>query len=479
MRPISPFRKRRGITAVLAMLFMILIATLSLGFYASVTTSVSIAKNDQRGARALLAAESGIQFMRYHLANTNLPSDTQPNQVLAELEADLKSRLEGTANLGTCTVAKVGNTISIPAEAGKYIVTNPDDGSGFTVSITDTGAGAGGEIVCTVMGQTGGGSYKGSRAVRLDFTRAPVTTSIYDNAIAARGKILIQKGGVTRVDGVSSYNVANIMSARTSSPALVMTGGTIGGYDNSTTPADEGGSLGALDKNWVQVYGGTVHGTSNIPAIQSSYTATSAAPAFPSVDTDYFAPFATNTYANEKGGIIKNIRIPANTNPKFTSNTTIQGIIYIESPNNVEFKGTTELQGMLVFENDGTVGQNVVTMSGNFAVGSLPQGAEFNPLRTITGLSVVAPSASLYMTGSVDSQFRGNVIVGTFRNGGSADVVLDQGSIVAMDTTVDSVVLNGKMIKVKSTGKLNQPSSAAITYDKKFIPSKGSYLELN
>lgn len=66
--------RRRGITAVLAMIFMGLIGTL--GFYSTITTSTKLAHNDENGARALAAAESGLQFMRYHLAWVELPPTT-------------------------------------------------------------------------------------------------------------------------------------------------------------------------------------------------------------------------------------------------------------------------------------------------------------------------------------------------------------------------------------------------------------------
>src|SRR5688500_13653879 len=84
-----PFRKRRGITSVLAMLFMVLIGTLSLGFYATVTTSTSLAGNDRRTAKALLAAESGLQFMRLQLANVEIPPNTQASDLLNQLYNDL------------------------------------------------------------------------------------------------------------------------------------------------------------------------------------------------------------------------------------------------------------------------------------------------------------------------------------------------------------------------------------------------------
>lgn len=463
-----PQRRRAGITAVLAMLYMILFSTLALGFYATVTTSVQLSKNDRKASKALQAAESGIQFMRYKLARVNIPANTPKDQLITQLYLDLKA-MEGTGNLPSSgTVSMSGNTISIPGQSGRCIVTDPTDNSGFTVSLTDTSGGQG-EIVCKIIGYTNGmSSGSNQKAVRLDFTRQPISSSIFDNAVAAKGKVVVQKGGLLGVTGISADTIANAMSAKGSSPAFVMTGGTIGG------------NVGVLSKPWASITGGSVHGSSNLATINANYVQAVSAPEFPTIDTTVYKAYATNTYSSAgKDKTLTNIRIPANSGTiKFTGNTVIQGILYVESPNTVEFGGNTEMQGIIVFENAGTTATNVLNMSGNFSVGNLPTGSAFDPLRTITGLGVIAPTTALYMTGSADSQFRGNLIIGTFRNGGSADLVLDKGSIIAMDASVDSVVLNGKNVRFTATGKNNQPN-VGVTYSTKFVPSQGSYLELD
>jgi type II secretory pathway component PulK len=71
-------RRHRGITSLLAMLFVTLFAALAVGFYASVTTAVQVSYNDQRGTLALTAADSGMDFMRYQLANVWIPPNTDP-----------------------------------------------------------------------------------------------------------------------------------------------------------------------------------------------------------------------------------------------------------------------------------------------------------------------------------------------------------------------------------------------------------------
>src|SRR5438046_1997012 len=87
--------RRRGITAMLAMLYMALFSTLALGFYASVTTAVQVASNEQQSTRALMAAESGMAFMKYQLANLDVPADTPQDQLFVTAYNCLKSKLEG------------------------------------------------------------------------------------------------------------------------------------------------------------------------------------------------------------------------------------------------------------------------------------------------------------------------------------------------------------------------------------------------
>lgn len=456
-------QRRRGITSTMAMLFLILFSTLALGFFATVTNSVEIARNDQRTAKALLAAESGVQFMRYHLANVDIPPAS--SGAMAALCSDLKARLEGTSNLGANHVTLDGNTIYIPGETGAYITTDSTDNSGFTAVITDHGD----NIVCTVTGKSGAvTTYTSTKAVSLDFTRQPIATSVFDYAVASKGRVVMSKGKLGGVTGVSSDSIATIMSAKTTSPAMSVSGGTVGGDINVV------GS-----KSNASVTGGSVGGSSNNADIIANHTHVVADPEFPTFDTTVFAGYATATYGGATGGTLKNVRIPRNTNPRFTGNVTIQGILYIESPNTVTFRGNSTLQGFIVFENAGTVAQNVIDMSGNFSQGTLPASAEFDPLRTTTGIAILAPTTAMTTSGSTDSLVRGNIILGTFANGGSADLQIDQGTLMTLDTSGSaSATFNAKTVKFTATGKNNQPSQGVV-YDSKYVPVGGSYRELN
>jgi hypothetical protein len=272
----------------------------------------------------------------------------------------------------------------------------------------------------------------------------------------------MQKGSVTSTTGVAS-SIASIMSAKGSSPAISVSGGTIGGDLNVTAP------------NLASVTGGSVGGTTILAQIINQHTHVVQQPEFPYVDTTNFRPFAVNTYSS--GSTLKNMRIPAGTNPKFTGGATIQGILYIESPNTVEFRGNVNLQGFIVFENKNTSAVNMIDMRGNFSQTPLPSGAEFDVLRSIGGISVLAPTTKVVISGSVDSYLLGNVILGGFSNGGSADWTIDKGSIIALDTASDAAVFNGKTVKFTATGQYNMPT-AGLRYSTYFRPQSSSYDEV-
>ena len=86
------FQNRRGIASAIAMIFLVAMGLMALGFYALTTTAAQLSKNDRRTAKALLAAESGIQFMRNRLAHVTIPPNTSSANLLSELETDLKQR---------------------------------------------------------------------------------------------------------------------------------------------------------------------------------------------------------------------------------------------------------------------------------------------------------------------------------------------------------------------------------------------------
>jgi len=448
----------------MAMMFLVLIGALALGFYSQVTTSGRLANNDQNGARALTAAESGVRFMRFHLARIDLPPNTPTNQLLVELHKDLQSALDLSGNLNGGKVGLTSDGICIPAEANAMISVDGATQSGFTVNITTVSGGSDG-VICKITGYSGSGKVRGSKHVQLTFHRETYQNLVLNNAVATRGRLTMNRGALGGVAGISADSIANVASSYGASPAVVVSGGSIGG------------DVGVIGHDLASITGGSVAGIKDFAAIQKDHVKIVTPPAFPYVDTTLFEPFATGKF-NANATNLKNVRIPANTNPHFNGDVVIQGVMFIESPNVVEFRGGARMEGFIVFEQKGDSTVNRITARGSVTYGDLPSGSQFDALRAISGISFLAPTASLSIGGNVAANVRGNMILGSFDNNGSADVQIDKGSLITMDQTATSVVFGGKSVKFTGTGMGNQPSMG-VRYGSRLLPQGGTYAERN
>lgn len=452
-------RKRQaGMTSVLAMLFLVLFTTMAVGFYAATTTAMHVTANDERVSRAFVSSESGLDYMRYQLANVSVPPTTPPDQVIDFLYADLQAQLDGTGNLGSLTIGRSGNTIQIPAGTGRI----PLDASGisnFRATITDWA----GEIVVKIDGGYGA-TENAARSITMDFTRQENTTTAFDYAIASRGQVLVKKGMITAVTGVDP-SIATIMSASPTPGAVTVTGGTIGG------------DLNHIDGGSAVVTGGNVGGSSIPSNILAYHTHEVDEPEFPSIDTTVFKPYATNAYVSGKG-TQQNIFIPPNTNPKFNGNSTIQGIMYVASPNVIEITGNFSLQGFIVME-PGASTTDAIESSGNFTMSPLPSAPEFDPLRATSGIAILAPSAAARFTGSsAGVSLKGSLMVKKFSLKGASSMQIDQGTIMTFDPGSESVLVDGsKSIKFTATGGSNQPK-VGVSYSTHYIPKPATYQEV-
>jgi hypothetical protein len=174
-------------------------------------------------------------------------------------------------------------------------------------------------------------------------------------------------------------------------------------------------------------------------------------------------------------GADQNILIKANTNPKFNANDTVQGIMYIESPNVVTFNGNFNLQGFIVMEQSAST-TDALNFKGNFSQTPVPSDKAFDDVRSTTGVSVLAPGAAMYISGSVDSILKGNVIVDTFHNDGSADIQIDRGTLMTLNPNGKSAWFEGKTVKFTATGAKNAPNKG-ITYSSYYNPDPTSWQE--
>ncbi len=445
------------------MLYLVLFATLAIGFYAATTMSVQVTRNERDGANAMLAADSGLSFMRYQLAQVSTPASTTGTAVIDDLLTDLKVQLESTTNLGSNTVTKQGTDA--------IVIPSIDLGNGSTFSASIRWAEP--NLILNVTGQTNGTNSL-TRIASLKYARKDVASTSGPPAtalnfgIAAKSKIQVKNSVSTKVLGTPS-TAGSMLSTLGSGVSIATGNGTISG-DLSVMSNTAQVSLG----------GGSVGGATFSSDILANHVHVVAPPTFPTVDTAPFKALAVNVYPYTSGGHYKNIRVPPNTDPRFNGGDVIDGILYIESPNNVTFRGHATVNGIIVFENKGNESVNVLDFKGNVTPTTIPNTAEFTAIKAAAvGLSILAPTASVSMSGSVDATLEGSMLASKVSLNGSADLTFKSGSIISLGTSL--VDVSGKTVNFTGTGA-DKPPTTGVTFPSpppptNFKPDPTSYLE--
>ncbi len=459
---VSRFLARRAFASVLAMIYVVLFATLAVGFYAATALSTQVAKNERSSVTAQAAAESGMEFMRYQLGHLNIPGGTQNSDMLNAVYSSLGTELNGTPNLNNGSIALSNGTIFIPDSTSKWVSLDNGTNAKFQATITQVGT----NLVCTVMGGTNG-STSVNRGIQLSFQQAQKASAIFNYGVAAHGPIAMS-GNVT-ITGSPDPTKGSVLSATASSVPLTVSGNTAISGDFSYTNG------GATPNYGTGTIAGYKSNSPNFPAhVHSGVTA----PTFPTIDASVYAPYATNTCpANTANANLVNCIVPPNTNPSFSGKTVIQGVLYVRAPNRISFSGNCNIQGCIIVENNPTGTTNSLTFSGNVrasAINTLPATSQFPAgERALTGAFLLAPTFATTFSGNFGT-IGGAMIAGQFGFSGNAGGTI-QGSVIALNDA-NMTFSGNSSITVASTGTSNYP--AGVTFGSYYTPLPDTYLEI-
>lgn len=429
--PTHPHRKRRGMAAVLAMMFLILFSTMALGFFATFTMNTQLASNDIRAGRALNASEAGADFLTYHLARiAPAASGASDSAILASVYSQLQSRLDGTSNMG-------GNAISLEEDAhGTDFIAVP----GFAVDGSPTWTNLGsdtGQSYATLRVQSG---VLTLRSIGRESADQPVGRGIEYDYRSIGGSWASPGAGIitrSRVDMSNNARVngGDVTSTSTARPSLTVVGSAGIGGNFYYNPASSSPTVNN---------GGWISGTR---------TPYGNEPAFPAVDTSVFEQFvpargttgpkvitAANIYWSATP--LTNIRIKANSNTTFGS-VVLNGVIFVETPNNINFAGGCQVNGVIVTDTLAAAGTNRITLSNGVPLktidtlnpASFPASERMSELVQLKGASILAPASEVYITGgAVISGDGGTILAKRFNmdNGINANI---KGNIIILDGT--------------------------------------------
>ncbi len=384
------YQKRSAAAFILSTIFVAVFSALAMSIAAITGTNVQLADNQRNVNSALCAAQSGLDIMRHHLADVVITNSVSPDDRLQVVATTLSSNLAGagvtniTTNYddaaGTLTVSGV-SLDSQSNQSFTVVVTQPDDD---TIQMNVTGSD--GQI---------------SRTISVQFKFNAIGSPIFDYGIATKGPLNIE--GNIELGGINQADESNIYIETDSNPALSITGG--GEIEGNITISNAGDAddIVYIDGGQASIGGETGdaaidnHVSTGVPEIE-----------FPVPDPTYFEQYVTNTIdpaTYQMQTTFENIRIPANTNPTFSNNVTLKGIIYIEPPNVVNFAGNTSITGIIV--GNGDMDDNSATNQINFQgtvnsspISELPAEPQFDQLRNETGTFLMAPGFSVSMGGN-------------------------------------------------------------------------------
>jgi len=165
----------------------------------------------------------------------------------------------------------------------------------------------------------------------------------------------------------------------------------------------------------------TINNETNATDIYTDYCKEITDPAdkldLPEIDTDEFQEQVSEMSALQQflssrvSGISwSNLRIPAGTDPTFL-NATLNGVVYIESPNKVTFKSTGESQttinAIIVTDTEegGRDNQRELKFTGDTVIhgtGGLPDNGQWDVERGYTGTVILAPGFHVKVSGTMD-----------------------------------------------------------------------------
>jgi len=297
----------------------------------------------------------------------------------------------------------------------------------------------------------------------MDFIGDFKSLSIFDFGVGVRGPISINGSG--GVFGPTSLEGSLLTTSKLATAVSVGGNATVAG-DLFLTNLGSGVSLSS---------GSSIGGTSSPDKYLHVHKGVDE-PEFPVVDSSPFLPFATSLY---KPGlsVYRNTLVPAGTNPSFSGDTTIEGVMYVKYPNRLKFVSKAVIKGVIVVENGATPSpNNTIDFGGGieaFGMDTLPDYSSFpEGMKKLRGSVLLAPGYAVTLRGS-SGTIGGTMVADSFDlSGGSGGVV--KGNMIGLGLTNGFTIGGGGSVQRTRGDEI--PSGTIFTFTVK--PLLDSYLEV-
>jgi Tfp pilus assembly protein PilX len=420
--------KYHGIVLIIAMIFVVIFTALLAGMAVMSGTNVQIATNQHNANCARICAESGHQIIRSWLNNVSIPGDTAQELRLDEIASSLQSTAYQLSNV---TLSYDGSSITIPS-----INLDSAKGQSFSAVMTQTEPN---KIQVDVTGFHG----QLSKTIAANYILAEKANTVFNYAVATRGPLSLS-GNVELEDvNVSVVSNAYIESENSTLALSIIGNSNIAGKVKIVNP---------IAGVYLQGANASIGGQTGQAAIDNHVSFGAPTSTFPEPNPSHFRHYAVSVIDSNtdvaSDSTFENVRIAAGTNPTFTGNITLKGIVFIEAPNVVTFAGDTTVTGIIV--GNGNLGDNSsanqINFSGNvtsFPVATLPAEEQFAQLRNETGTFLIAPGFGASFGGNFNTM-SGTIAANGIRFHGNAGGIIS-GSIINYSDTEAQVTGNSNL----------------------------------
>jgi len=378
--------KNRGAVLIISMIFVVIFSALAVSMATMSGTNVQIAENQRKADRARACAESGFDVIRFWLNRVSISGTTAENLRFSQIADSLQEELT-SENITNVTISCNGSVVTIPSvtldspgQKSFYGTITPLDNETLRIDITG---------VCRSI----------TRTIRAHYNFGERANNVFDFGVATKGPLALS--GNIELEGVNvSVEASVYIESENSNLALSIIG-------NSQIAGDVsiGNPIASVDLQGGQA---GIGGETGQDAINNHVSFGVPPSEFPEPDPGQFESFVTPLDPNidtSADATLENVRIAPNTNPTFSGQVILKGIVYIETPNVVTFTGGADITGIIV--GDGNLednsGVNQIIFRGNVdghPITELPMEEQFNGLHGQTGTFVMAPGFHVSFGGS-------------------------------------------------------------------------------
>ncbi len=445
---------QRGMALLVTLIFLALFASLAVAIATSADMNMTLTRNRLCAQQAGAMAETGLQLVQRSLGGIQINSAQNASDLHEAIAQQLIAAWATSGMLDANNIGWNANAVSVPTIT---VATAAGEAGSIDLVLMASG-GAADDTTITV--RSTGRHRNASRTITYNMTVQRGSAGVLAYGIASKSQI--QMTGNASISGANDPEEGSILSATYSTArAIALTG-------NCSVSGDAGV---CNPDGYIQKTGNISIGGSELIGLQE--------PEWPEVDPSVFRPYAVNTRSTGSSGntTLTNIIIPPNSNPTFAGNTTIYGVVYVQSPNVVKFTGNTTLVGCIICEPPAVdnLTANAIQFTGNMStsgVENLPADAQYDGLRELTGSFLLAPGYGIKFTGNFGT-VNGCMVASSFQFTGNAGGRI-AGGIVNLRDSQFSMTGNAHLV-IDKQNAAEHPAGLGGGY--RLVCVSGSYSE--